>query len=155
MLIQLCFTEPSSSQEGDFSTAPGSATGHLLSLVADRPCAVYQLHSTIEIPSLPGLPQNLAVVFPLCSTLHSIPLSRGCGCRLCLWGTILEQALSKPAAFHPGIKLNFTPVIPVQLHILLGCEYNFSVSSSFAPSQHSPQHGKGSQQTRMACFCKG
>lgn len=46
-------------------------------------------------------------------------------------GAGFEQANSIPSREH---QLHFTPVIPVLLHLLLECEYNFSVSSTFAPS---------------------
>lgn len=79
-VLILGFNEASSSKERDFATVAGSAAGHLpLSHLADRWNVLYQLQSTTEFPSLQRFPQSLALVSPLCPTLHSIPLSR------CVW----------------------------------------------------------------------
>lgn len=48
LTLLLGFNEASSSKEGNFTAAVGSAAGHLLSPVVDRGHAKYHLQSTIE-----------------------------------------------------------------------------------------------------------
>lgn len=78
--------EPSSSAGRYLATVAGSAPRHLLSPLVDSCCVIYQLHGTIDFPSLQGLQQSLAALSPPAPTfIASFSLCTR-GCRLCCAG---------------------------------------------------------------------
>lgn len=105
---------------------------HLLSLLADRCCGVCQLQIAIDSPSLQRFLCSLAMASPLCFPSCSIPLAGAvvAGCRASSWSRFWTRQLHSIQISSSCILLyNFPTIL-----LLLGCEYNFPVSSNFTPS---------------------
>lgn len=115
-IIIFRFNEASSSKR-DYARVAGSAGRIPLSSWY----AVYELQST-EFPPLQGFLQTLAAGPPLCSTLHSIPLST-CVCVFVCGASSWTRFQVIRTVFHPGgsncdLPGNFCTVItPVKMRI--------------------------------------
>lgn len=94
------------SKESDFVIIADSTEGHLpLSPMVFSCCVAYQLERTSEFPLLQGFWQSLALVSPLCSTLHLGALD------CIMWGR-----LDIPTVFHPG---SSNCIFPSKFHTII------------------------------------
>lgn len=109
------------SKEGVFATVDDSTARHLPLLPLGFSCSVtYQLKSPTEFPPLQGFQQSLAMVSPLCFTLHFVPLSKYCVGEI--RHTDLIPCREEQRCF------------PLQFPCCYSCVYNFPLCFNVIPS---------------------